>query len=106
MIQAQIKTLAESIFPEVIDIRRHLHQHPELSFQETQTGRYIAQKLQEFGIEYQHGIAENGVVGLIKGKDPDRAVVALRADFDALPIEEANEVPYKSQNPGVMHACG
>lgn len=57
-------------------------------------------------IEYEHGVAENGVVGLIKGKNPDKKVIALRADIDALPITEANEVSYKSQNEGIMHACG
>ena len=106
MLQEKIKTLADSIFEEVIAIRRHMHQFPELSYQETKTGLFIAEQLQKMGIEHNHGIAENGVVGLIKGQDPDHAVIALRADFDALPIEEANDVPYKSKNPGVMHACG
>lgn len=87
-------------------IRRHLHQHPELSFQEDQTSRYIAGKLEEFGIPFQRGMAGNGVVALIQGKNPTSKVVALRADMDALPILEANDLPYKSQNEGVMHACG
>jgi len=106
MIKDKIKSLAAAHFEEVVAIRRHLHQHPELSYQEVETGKYIAAKLQEWGIPHQHGIAENGVVGLLQGKGAQSPVVALRADFDALPIEEANEVPYKSQNPGVMHACG
>ncbi len=101
-----IQNLSEAYFTEVVAIRRHLHQHPELSFQEVETGRFIAQKLAAYGIPYEHGMAGNGVVALIKGQNPDRRVVALRADIDALPIEEANDVPYKSQNPGVMHACG
>ncbi len=101
-IQQHAKTLA----PEVVAMRRHLHQHPELSFQEVETGLYIAAQLAQLGIEYQHGIAQNGVVGLIKGKNPTKKVIALRADFDALPITEANEVPYKSKKEGVMHACG
>ncbi len=101
-----IHNLSEAYFTEVVAIRRHLHQHPELSFQEVETGRFIAQKLAAYGIPYEHGMAGNGVVALIKGQNPDRSVVALRADIDALPIEEANDVPYKSQNPGVMHACG
>ncbi len=101
-----IQNLSEAYFTEVVAIRRHLHQHPELSFQEVETGRFIAQKLAAYGIPYEHGMAGNGVVALIKGQNPDRSVVALRADIDALPIEEANDVPYKSQNPGVMHACG
>ena len=87
-------------------IRRHLHQHPELSFQEDQTSRYIAGKLEEFGIPFQRGMAGNGVVALIQGTNPTSKVVALRADMDALPILEANDLPYKSQNEGVMHACG
>ncbi len=106
MLKEKIQSLAGDIHEEVIAIRRHLHQHPELSFQEVQTGQFIAKKLKEFGIPFEHGIAENGVVGLIKGKHPDKKVIALRADIDALPITEANEVPYKSKNEGVMHACG
>lgn len=102
----KIKVLSRQYLEEIIQIRRYLHQHPELSFQEVETGKYIAQKLNEFGIPNQHGIADNGVVALIAGKNPARKVVALRADIDALPISEANDVPYKSQNPGVMHACG
>lgn len=106
MLKNKIKTLAQQYHQEIIDIRRHLHQHPELSFEEVETGKYIAQTLKNFGIEHEHGWAENGVVGYIKGKNPAKKVMALRADFDALPIEEANDVPYKSKNPGVMHACG
>ena len=102
----QIKSLAASAHAEVIGIRRHLHQHPELSFKEVQTGRYIQQQLQKMGIPHQHGIADNGVIGLIEGSDPSSGIVALRADFDALPIKEANDVPYKSKNEGIMHACG
>lgn len=106
MLKERIKALAQQYFEGVVDIRRHLHQHPELSFAEVETGKFIAQKLSEFGIPHEHGIAENGVVGLIKGKNPGSRIVALRADMDALPILEANDVPYKSQNEGVMHACG
>ncbi|MEZ5043163.1 MAG: M20 family metallopeptidase [Saprospiraceae bacterium] len=102
----QIQALANQIHGEVIGLRRHIHQHPELSFQEVETGKFIAGKLQEWGIPHQHGVAENGVVALIEGKKPGNKVVALRADIDALPISEANEVPYKSKNEGVMHACG
>ena len=102
----QVKALASSFYSEVVGIRRHLHQHPELSFEEEQTGRYIKQQLENLGIPHHHGIADNGVIGLIEGKDPGSGVIALRADFDALPITEANEVPYKSKNEGVMHACG
>lgn len=104
--KAQIQTLAKKYHQDTIAIRRHIHANPELSFKEIQTGKYIAEQLDEMGIEYQHGMAENGVVGLIKGKNPDKNVIALRADIDALPILEANDVPYKSKNEGIMHACG
>lgn len=102
----QILLLARQYHAEVVANRRHLHAHPELSFQEVQTGKYVASKLAELGIDYKHGIAGNGVVALIKGKNPKKRIVALRGDMDALPIREANIVPYKSQNEGVMHACG
>jgi len=102
----KIKQLAKEYHEEVIHIRRHLHQHPELSFQEVETGKFIAKKLKSFGIPHKHGIADNGVVGLIKGKNPKKRVVALRGDIDALPIQEQNEVPYKSKKEGIMHACG
>ncbi len=102
----RIKELAKEFHEEIIGIRRHLHQHPELSFEEVKTGQFIAKKLKEYGIPYKHGIADNGVVGLIKGKNPSKKIIALRGDIDALPITEANEVPYKSKNEGVMHACG
>jgi amidohydrolase len=102
----QIQTLAKKYHHDTVAIRRHIHANPELSFKEIQTGKYIAAQLDQIGIEYQHGMAENGVVGLIKGKNPDKNVIALRADIDALPIIEANDVPYKSKNQGIMHACG
>ena len=105
-LKEDIKKLAKLYHQEIIEIRRHLHQFPELSFQEVNTGKFIAKKLTEYGIPYEHGVAENGVVGLIKGKNPHKTVVALRGDIDALPILEANDVPYKSKNEGVMHACG
>lgn len=92
--------------PELIAIRRHLHMHPELSMQERETSAFIQSKLTEYGIPFSAGIAVHGIVGLIKGKNPESRVVALRADMDALPILEKNPVDYCSQNPGVMHACG
>ncbi|MBL7776560.1 MAG: amidohydrolase [Saprospiraceae bacterium] len=101
-----MQALAAQFQADVVGYRRHLHAHPELSFEEIQTGAYVAARLAEWGIEHRRGIAGTGVVALIKGKNPRRKVVALRADMDALPIQEANEAPYKSQNPGVMHACG
>ncbi|MEM6318408.1 MAG: M20 family metallopeptidase [Bacteroidota bacterium] len=106
MLKEKIKDLATDFHEEVIHIRRHLHQHPELSFEEVETGKYIARKLKSFGIDFEHGMAENGVVALIKGHNPEKKVIALRGDIDALPIKEANEVPYKSKHEGVMHACG
>lgn len=99
-----IQNKASELLPEVIKIRRDLHMHPELSFQEEQTSRYITEVLSRAGIEYATGYGGHGIVATIKGKTDK--VIALRADMDALPIEEQNDVSYKSQNPGVMHACG
>jgi len=106
MLKDRIKSLAQAYKQEVIDLRRHLHSHPELSFKEFQTAAFVAEKLKQIGITEIESKATTGWSALIKGKNPDKKVVALRADMDALPIIEANEVPYKSQNPGVMHACG
>jgi amidohydrolase len=105
MIKEQIQELASNIFDGVVANRRHLHAHPELSFHEIETSAFVARKLEEMGLEY-HKMADTGLVALIKGDKPSDQVVALRADMDALPILEANDVPYKSQNVGVMHACG
>ena len=106
MLKDRIKSLAQDYKQEVIDLRRHLHSHPELSFKEFQTAAFVAEKLKAIGITEIESKATTGWSALIKGKNPEKKVVALRADMDALPIIEANEVPYKSQNPGVMHACG
>jgi len=105
MIKERIQLIAEEIFNDVVGNRRHLHTNPELSFQEVTTSAFVASKLDELGIPYVR-MADNGLVGLIVGNKPSDRVVALRADMDALPITETNEVPYKSQNVGVMHACG
>jgi amidohydrolase len=105
MIKEQIQQLSQQIFNDVVATRRHLHAHPELSFHETNTSAFIAGKLDELGLPYQR-MADNGLVALIKGEKSSGNVIALRADMDALPITEANDVPYKSQNTGVMHACG
>ncbi len=102
----KIQELAHQYHADVVALRRHLHAHPELSFEEVETGKFVAAQLAAMGVEHQHGIAENGVVALIKGKNPKKRTIALRADMDALPILEANNVPYRSQNQGVMHACG
>lgn len=101
-----IKTLAVELHESLRAMRRHLHQHPELSFQEEATARFIAGKLAEWGINYTGGYAGHGIVARIAGLQPGHKVVALRADMDALPIQEVNEVSYCSQNSGVMHACG
>ena len=101
----KIKALAKQYAPEFIDVRHHLHAHPELSYQEFETSRFVQQKFNEFGIPFEIK-ATTGVVGLIKGKNPEKKITALRADMDALPIKEENNVPYKSKNDGVMHACG
>ena len=101
-----IQQLAAEYHAEAVAVRRHLHAHPELSFQEHNTSRYVAEQLQAIGVEFHTGIAGTGIVALVKGKNPKKRVIALRADMDALPIREANNVPYKSVNEGVMHACG
>ncbi|MCD8741341.1 M20 family metallopeptidase [Mucilaginibacter roseus] len=105
MIKEKIQELAKNIYDDVVGNRRHLHANPELSFHEIQTSAFVARKLEEIGLEY-HKMADTGLVALIKGDKPSDKVIALRADMDALPIVEANDVPYKSRNPGVMHACG
>lgn len=102
----RIKELAKAYAPEFTAVRRHLHSHPELSFQEFETTAYIQQQLALFGVPFQAGIAGTGIIALIEGRNPASKIIALRADMDALPITEANEVPYKSVNTGVMHACG
>ncbi|MET1054498.1 MAG: M20 family metallopeptidase [Pedobacter sp.] len=101
----QIQHLATTIFEEVVAYRRHLHANPELSFKEFQTSAFVKSKLEEWGIPFE-GIANTGVVGLITGDLPSDQIIALRGDMDALPINEANDKPYISKNPGVMHACG
>jgi amidohydrolase len=101
-----IKSLAKEYADEVKSIRRKLHQHPELSFQEHQTAELVHQKLSEWNIEHETGVAGTGIVAYIKGLNPESKCIALRADMDALPIEEETEYEYKSQHKGVMHACG
>lgn len=101
----KIKSLAAAYTAETVAHRRHIHQHPELSFQEFETQAYVQKQLANMGIE-SSPLANTGLVALINGNKPESRVVALRADMDALPIWETNDVPYKSQNPGVMHACG
>lgn len=100
-----IEKLTQENYNELVRIRRHFHMYPELSFQEVQTPAYIAEYLREIGLDVQEGIGGRGVVGRLI-IDESLPTVALRADFDALPIEDAKDVPYKSTVPGVMHACG
>ena len=103
---AKIKQLAESIFDEILSIRRHLHKTPELSFKEHKTSAYIKSVLITWDIHFTEDIADTGIIVLLKGNNPSSKTIALRADFDALPIFEENEVDYCSGNNGVMHACG
>ena len=105
MLKEKIKELAKKNAAEFIEIRHQLHSNPELSFKEFETSKFVQQKLTDWGIPFEIK-ATTGVVGLIKGKNADKKVVALRADMDALPITEENDVAYKSKNIGVMHACG
>lgn len=105
-IDSKIKRLAKEYASETVANRRYLHTNPELSFQEYNTARFVAQKLRDIGLTPQEGIADTGVVAIIEGRNPESKVIGLRADMDALPIFEKNDVPYKSINEGVMHACG
>lgn len=108
MHQLRSKTLnlAREIHAEIVEYRRHFHAHPELSMQEFETASYIAERLKEWNIPFRSGIAKTGIVASIQGKNPSKDLIALRADMDALPIKEVSTAPYKSQNEGVMHACG
>lgn len=105
MLQEKIKGLSAQYAESFIQIRRHIHAHPELSYQEFETSKFIQAKLTEWGIPFTV-MAQTGVVGIIEGKNPSSRITALRADMDALPIQEENDVPYKSINQGIMHACG
>ncbi len=105
MLKERIKELAQQYSPEFIDVRRHLHAHPELSYQEFETSKFVQSKLSGWNIPFEV-MATTGVVALIKGKNPDSRCIALRGDMDALPINEQNAVDYISLNEGVMHACG
>jgi amidohydrolase len=102
----RIKRLAKGYQKDMVQIRRHLHEYPELSGKEISTADFISKQLKSWGIEHQTGIAGQGIVGLIRGENSQGKVIALRADMDALPITEMNKVPYVSKNKGIMHACG
>jgi len=105
MLLEKIKSLASKHENDLIEIRHHLHAHPELSYHEYKTSEFVQSQLKSLGIPFSV-VANTGVAGIIKGKNPDAKIVALRADMDALPIQEENQLPYTSQNAGVMHACG
>jgi amidohydrolase len=101
----EIEKFVDGNFQEVVNWRRYMHQYPELSFKEEKTAHFIKEKLLSFGLQVKTNIGGNGLIGILEGAQPGKTI-ALRADFDALPIHDEKEVPYKSQNPGVMHACG
>lgn len=101
-----IKELAKAYAIDVIQYRRHIHANPELSYKEFETAKFVTKELKNIGLDPIEGIVETGVIALIKGKNPKKRTIALRADMDALPIFETNDIPYKSKNEGVMHACG
>jgi len=106
---SRVRLDIRSIHPQIIEWRRKIHQKPELAFKEQITSKFVSQKLEEWGIEHQTGIAKTGVVAIIKGSkkaESNHRVLAIRADMDALPVQELNEVSYKSQHEGIMHACG
>ena len=102
----QLKEIIAENFGELLKIRHYLHAHPEISFQEKETAIYLSEILSKWGIEHQTNIGGYGIVGLIQGRNPEKKTIALRADMDALAIDEQNTIPYKSLNTGVMHACG
>jgi amidohydrolase len=102
----KIKVLSVEYTPDIISIRRHLHAHPELSELEFKTADFICKILESFSIPFTRNVGGNGIVAKIEGQNPQKSTLALRADMDALPINELNNCEYKSLNPGVMHACG
>jgi len=102
----KIKLLSKQLLQEIVSVRRDIHSNPELSFEEHKTAAMITSVLDKYGVEYKKGVAKTGVVALIRGNNPEEKTVALRADMDALPIKELNEIGYKSKNDGIMHACG
>lgn len=105
MLMENVQALSKKLAPEFIEVRHHLHAHPELSYQEFETSKFIQERLKQLNIPFKI-MATTGVIGIIEGKNPTSRIVALRADMDALPIQEENNVEYKSVNKGVMHACG
>ena len=106
MLSPETKAAIAASHAELTEIRRDIHAHPELGMEETRTSALVAEKLRAWGIETTAGVGTFGVVGTIRGKLPGQRSIGLRADMDALAIPEATGVPYASQNPGIMHACG
>ena len=100
-----IRPEIEALKDTIISTRRDIHQHPELAFDEHRTSKLVAKRLESMGIDVQTGVGKTGVVGTLKGKG-DGKIIALRADMDALPMQETSDISYKSKNEGVMHACG
>jgi amidohydrolase len=101
----RIHAAAEALAPKLVELRRDLHMHPELGNRETRTGALLAERMRALGIEVRYPVARTGVLAVLRGGRPGRTS-ALRADIDALPIQETNDLPYKSRVPGVKHACG
>ncbi|MEM7770813.1 MAG: M20 family metallopeptidase [Cyanobacteria bacterium P01_A01_bin.37] len=102
---SQIRPSIQTLQPRLVEWRRRIHQYPELAFRETLTAEFVSQKLTEWGIEHETNVAKTGIVAVIRGTQSS-PVLAIRADMDALPIQELNDVPYRSCHDGVMHACG
>lgn len=104
-LKSAVQEAARALLPRVTNIRRHLHAHPELSFKEYNTAAFVCDELEAMGVPYTR-MVDTGIVALVKGKNPEKKIIALRADLDALPIVEQNDIEYKSRNEGIMHACG
>src|SRR5438874_460332 len=104
----RLKAEIDELVPDLVALRRDLHEHPELSFEEIRTSGIVAQRLHSLGLDVRTGVAKTGVVGLLHGgaSKPGAKTIAIRADMDALPIHELNEIDYRSQADGKMHACG
>lgn len=103
---SEIKNIAESLAPRLVEIRRHIHANPELSGQEYQTAAYVAGVLSSCGLSVQEAVGKTGVKGELAGKGTDSRILAIRADMDALPIQERTDLDFASRKPGIMHACG
>jgi amidohydrolase len=105
-IKQRIRELTDQYHQDTIELRRKIHANPELAFEEVETSKLVVETLKSYGVKPTENVAKTGVVALIEGRDPGTRTIALRADMDALPIQEENAVPYRSQNAGKMHACG